>query len=529
MTEESGSERPEGELPSYVPGAPDGGDTPPRRRKGTTVAVGIGVAVAMVAGVLALATLTSDSGSGTPEAAVRKLADAVANEDVLGALDALVPAERDVVRDRLFDITAELGRLGVLDDELDLAHVPGADLTFTGLELTTEPLSDDLASVLVTGGTAGLSLAPADLPAGSLVRSYLDGSDGAIAPPATTPLGNDDDVRVVTVREGGDWFVSLGYTLAESIRRDSDAGDLKVDQAVAPKGAASPKEAVEEFARAAAALDTRRLVELAAPGEAAAVHAYAPLFLKEAAQWADDVHADGLQATIDQLELSSKESGDVARVTIDRLAVGLASPGGRSVFAFDGRCLRFDQPDQPDQPGDPSAHALCPDDDELNTVQRTMFEGLTLTVARHDGAWYLSPVGTQLDTTVAALRSLDRAELEAAIAEDKDPGVIGGAIAPMVQLALAVFFRVAFGSYGDEGESFACVGSPIEPGNPDANPLLCEEPGPVPGPVPVPVPQPTAAVATTAPGTIGARPSPSTSEPTREPPTVPVATSTTNP
>lgn len=275
MTEATGSERPEGELESYVPANPaeTSPDAPRRRRTATTVALGIGVAVAVVAGVVALATLTSDGGSATPEAAVRKMADAVANEDVLGALDALVPAEREVVRDRLFDITAELGRLGVLEDKVDLAHVRGADVTVSGLELTTEPLSDDLAAVLVTGGSAGLSFTPADLPAGPLFDDFLRSPEPVRD---TTPLGDDDDVRVVTVREGGDWFVSLGYTLAESVRRDSDAGELRVDKAVTPKGAGSPERAVEEFAAAAAALDTRRLVELAAPGESAALQTYAP-------------------------------------------------------------------------------------------------------------------------------------------------------------------------------------------------------------------------------------------------------------
>ena len=545
MTEESGSERPDGELESYVPGTPagtGGGDgEAPRRRKATTVAVGIGVVVAMVAGVAALATLNSDGGSGTPEAAVRKMADAVANEDVLGALDALVPGERAVMRDRLFEITAELGRLGLLEDKVDLGHVPGADLSIEGLELTTEPLSDDVAAVLVTGGTAGLKVTPADLPAGPVVRDLIDAPDTITD---TTPLGNDDDVRVVTVREGGDWFVSLGYTWAEAIRRDSDAGELQPDKAVSPKGAATPEAAVEEFARAAADLDARRLVELAAPGEAAALQTYAPLFLEEATQWADDIHADGVKATIDQLELSSKESGDVAQVKIERLAVGLSTRDTRSVYTFDGECFRFEEPDPSDEPDESDAsNALCRTDENFSAVERTMFEGFTLTVVRHDGAWYISPIGTQLDTTLAALRSLDRAEIEAAFKENEDPGVIAGAVAPMFQLAVTLFFRVAFGSYGDEqiGE---CVTTSQDPA--EESPAECQEGVPVPpptavattGPPPVPpgrspvtnaIGQAPVTAPATEPGAIGAKPVTTTSDPTRDPPALPLVPSTTTP
>ncbi len=116
----------EDDLGPYVPAPPASG--PDRPRRGAKVAVAAGLAVALVAGVLALANLTSSGGTATPEDAVRKLVDAVAAKDMLGALEALVPAEREVLRDRVVDLAGELGRLGILDDKIDLGQVPGADI-----------------------------------------------------------------------------------------------------------------------------------------------------------------------------------------------------------------------------------------------------------------------------------------------------------------------------------------------------------------------------------------------------------------
>lgn len=470
MSDPAGPAPTDGDLGPYIPGAPDA--APPRRRRGATVAAAIGAAVAMVAGVLALATLTSGGGSATPEDAVRKLANAMASEDVLGALEALVPAERAVLRNRLVDVVGELGRLGVLDDSFDLGDVPGADVTVEGLELRSEALSDDVASVLVTGGRAGLSLAMKDLPLGPLVRRATDGPGVATPQPAGAELGKGDDMRVVAVREDGDWFVSLGYTVADAVRRAGGAPTPDFTRALVPRGEATPEATVRELARAAAAFDAERLLELTAPGEASPLHAYAPLFLADLRAWADGVRRDGSSAQVESIEVTSAVDGDEAHVTVDQLSLGITTPAGPGRFTYDGACARYDGGEQE------GTFEVCKDDPQLGTLRTAPFAAMTLTVVRRGGSWFLSPVGTYVDAVLATLRSLDRDEVERALTQG---GV--GAVAPLLSPLAGVLWGGAFAPYPQgssvESTTGCAVMAPELPAGmtpaPESVPVPCEE------------------------------------------------------
>src|SRR5437899_5394370 len=69
-------------------------EAPPRRRGPlTVVALIVGIGAVLAAAVFAAFALGGDEGS--PESAVNKLIDAVNHEDVLGAMEALPPGERD--------------------------------------------------------------------------------------------------------------------------------------------------------------------------------------------------------------------------------------------------------------------------------------------------------------------------------------------------------------------------------------------------------------------------------------------------
>lgn len=516
MTEAADTEG-EGELGPYVPAPPAPG--PDRPRRGAKVAVAAGLAVALVAGVLALANLTSSGGTGTPEDAVRKLVEAVAAEDMLGALEALVPAERAVLRDRVVDLAGELGRLGILDDKVDLGHVPGADIAVEGLELRSEALSDDLASVLVTGGRATFSVNLDALPLGPLVSDYTE--DGRIESPRpeTTELGGDDDMRLVTVRQDGDWFVSLGYTMAEAARRGSNAPVPDVARAVKPRGEATPEAAVRELARAGAALDAHRLVELTAPGEAAPLHAYASLFLDKAEEAAGQVRSSGVAAAVSELELSTEESGNEAHVSIDRLRVEITTSDGSDSFSYDGKCAGYETPGQ-------EPFRFCWDDEDLGPLAGTPFAGTTLTVVRHDGSWYISPVATYFDATLDTLRALDRNELEASF-EESGFLIASSLLNPFARIFFAGFLGTSdesadeSGWYGyapNTGCTFVEGELPADALPPGGAPHeICETEG---SPLPLSVPPPTSApleapdgVPATTPGSTRFTPTPSTTTP----------------
>lgn len=439
MTDPEGSEN---GLESYVPAAPDSPPAPQRppwRKAG----IAIGVVVALLAGLFGLAALTSDGGQDSPEAAVQKLVDALENEDVLGALEALVPAERAVLRGRIVELGDQLRRLGIVDERLDLAHVPGADLTIEALELQTEELGDDVAVVRATKGTASLRVRGEELPIGPLLKGLVD-DPATISSPPPADL-SEDDVMLVAVRRDGDWFVSLGYTAAELARRDSGAEVPKFGRGVVPKGASSPEKAVQELAAAAAAFDVRRAIELAPPGEADALHDYAPLFLSEAERAVASLRDEGVRAEVPTLELDVDSTGDgEARVTIKRLAVNVMTGNGRFALDYDGRCVKTTGPDGEALP------EFCRDSkNEDLPFSGAAFSYFQLTAVERAGAWFVSPTGSILDAMLGTLQALEREELAEVI--EKQPFALFYLFFPGPFFLAGTLFSGGYSSDSGEG------------------------------------------------------------------------------
>ncbi|HVE46711.1 MAG TPA: hypothetical protein VNA57_08190 [Acidimicrobiales bacterium] len=361
--------------------------------------------VALVAGLFGLAALTSDGGEDSPESAVQKLVDALVNEDVLGALEALVPAERAVLRGRTVELGDQLRRLGIVDERLDLAHVAGADLTVEGLELGSERLSDDIAAVRATKGSIRLRVSGEELPIGPLLKDLV-ADPGSISSPPPADLSGGE-VVLVAVRRDGDWFVSLGYTAAELARRDSGAEVPKFGHGVVPKGASSPEDAVRQVAAAAAAFDVRRVIELTPPGEADALHDYAPLFLPAADRAVAEMRDQGVQAEVPTLELESgpNKEGET-RVTIKRLTVKVTSGQEPFVFDYDGRCVKIDGLLEDGLP------PMCRDaESEDQPFSEAAFSYFDLTTVERGGSWFVSPTGSLLDAMLDTLRALEREKL----------------------------------------------------------------------------------------------------------------------
>ena len=410
----SGPEGSEADLEAYVPAAPqspDGTARPPWRKAG----IAIGVVVALVAGLFGLAAITSDGGEDSPEAAVQKLVDAIENEDVLGALEALVPAERAVLRGRVTELGDQLRRLGIVDESLDLGGIAGADVTVQNLELQTERLADDVAAVRATKGTVGLRIKGEELPIGPLLKGLVEDPSAISSPPPADLTG--EDVVLVAVRRDGKWFVSLGYTMAELARREGGDDVPKFGEGVTPKGASSAEAAVRELAEAAVAFDVRRAVELTPPGEADALHDYAPLFLPAAERVMADLREEGFRVEIPTLDLDvTSGSGDgEAVVTVKSLKVKVTSTESSTgegegedefLFDYDGRCVKMSGLFGADLP------PLCREDEnEFQPFAGAAFSYFQLTVVEHGGSWFVSPTRSVLDGMLGSLRVLERDKL----------------------------------------------------------------------------------------------------------------------
>lgn len=307
--------------------------------------LGAVVAVA-AAGAFAVTQLGGGDGAGSPEAAVETMFSAIGDEDLLGVLEALTPGERRALRPTVETLADELQRLGILGDGVALDDISGVDITIEDLALESDELADGIAAVTVTGGVIGLESVPDDLPIGDNLRSLIEEGGGDVGEAEYSDEGDlgDERIELVAVEEDGGWHVSLAYTLAEVLRRDSGLDLPDFAAGVEPDGADSAEAAVEGMLRSAVGLDLEAVIAGLAPDEAGALQDYAPLFLPDVEAGAADLAESGFELALDELDLSSEGADDGAtRVTLDafRLSVGIPDEG-EMVVDFDGECVRLE-------------------------------------------------------------------------------------------------------------------------------------------------------------------------------------------
>ncbi|MEY2569324.1 MAG: hypothetical protein QOE35_3853 [Actinomycetota bacterium] len=379
----------------------------PRPKPSRLVALWIGVLALLAGGVFGAVFLAGED-AGTPEAAVQRMLDAVAREDVLGVLAALPPSERDPLQDNLPEMANQLKRLGVLSDDFSLTKVKGVDLNFSGVKLTSSPVGEGVSAVRITGGTSSYRIVPRELPLGGFITDLMGADLPAEPQTGSDPVvsqGADD--TIVTIKEDGRWYVSLNYSAAEAARRSSGAAVPRFGHELQARGANDPVTAVDQLVRAAVGLDIQRAIELLPPDEGRVLRDYSPLFLDDAKKAASD---SGFHADVKALELRADRSGSHATVTLQRLEVAFTSGEDSGTVAYDGKCVTFTGPNMA-----PGEGRVCPDDangpKELTGIaSRLPAQGIV--AVERDGQWFVSPTRTVLEAVVGALKALQRSDLD---------------------------------------------------------------------------------------------------------------------
>jgi hypothetical protein len=259
-------------VPSWIPEPP-----PPARRRllGPGLVAGLIAALVLFGGVglfAARQTASTASGAASPEAAATGLLDALASQDLDRAARYLDDEEALLVatyRDRVTDALAR--QLGA----------PNATPT-SGVQLSARDVrfqrvaglgGADVGVVELAGGTIGGRLgngAKLELPAAELNRRLSDQSKGAIKA-----------LRVVAVRSGDRWRVSLLASAAEQGRLAAGAAEPDWDQLAgggqqAASGAASPEAAARDLVAALGRGQQAALQQLS-PAERRVLAAYRPL------------------------------------------------------------------------------------------------------------------------------------------------------------------------------------------------------------------------------------------------------------
>ena len=419
------------DLPVEQPGGEPATETlpvpepvPPGRRPLTIVGLVIGIAALIGAAVFAAFAVGGDEGS--PESAVNKLIDAVNREDVLGAMEALPPGERDSLKGSVSDLSGQLERLEILSSDFDLSGLKGIVLDISDAKFSSQKLSDDVAMVSVVGGRARSSVDPAKLPLGDFVRKLAgDALTNAKPTSDTEEIKASDPTRLATIKEDSHWYVSLWYSVAEAARRDAGARAPDFGHGIPANGASSPEQAVDGFLRAGAALDLRQLIELLPPDEMRALHDYAPLFLDDA-QGAINEFKQRVQVSIDDLGLSADRSGDRALVKITKFGFTAKFPsdflgdsGGTATLSYGGGCITFSAPGQAQRRecGADKAKALpflAPFANLAGQVPKLNLAhpDAGFVAVERNGRWFVSPTRTLLDDLTAVLKVFDRSDLD---------------------------------------------------------------------------------------------------------------------
>ena len=409
---------------------------PTRKRSTRLVGAGVGAVAVLVAGAFAVRAVTgSDGGAESPEAAAQAFFDAIADEDMIGAMDAVLPGEQEAFRQPLIDFVSELRRLEVAGEDADAAAVAGIDIEFPELSFTEQPTNvEDITNVEVDG-RAAVTVDGSALPVGDLLLDAMGGRD--VLDEADTFEGDDDieDYVFTTVRDGGGWYVSLGYTVAERARwGDGDPGDgpdiPTPEAAVRAQGGETPEDGMDLLLDAVEDFDLEGMIAVLDPNEFEALHRYAPLFLDDAQRELNALidDAGGIEWSIDDREYSVAVDGDSARLTLSAATLSLQAQGMEIEVEYGDDCLRVSGSDMETQ-------EFCADDiadgnevpaldefglptEELTALGEVVadafsdFEGAGITMTKVDGEWFVSPLRTMSDTFLSVMRALDRDEIE---------------------------------------------------------------------------------------------------------------------
>ncbi len=405
---------------------------PPKKRSGGRIAVVVVAVLAVLAGgVFAVSALTGGSdeegGAKDPQTAVQDLFDAVSKSDALGTLDSLAPSERGALKDPVVDMVDQLKRLQILADDFDLSSIGGVQLSVSDLQLSEDQLADGVTAVTIEGGRTRGSIDPAAFPFGDFIRDHVD-VDSLDSSRSSGDLVDETDGEppvIVTLQEGGKWYVSLWFSIAENARVAAGADLPDFANPIPGKGAATPEDAVKALIDAGTQLNLEDLVALTPPDEMKALHTYASLFLDDAQQSLDQFLDDqGISYSFDitDFQASSDVNGDVARVKVDTLAFDAEfryQDTTVSVTSEGDGCVDITV----DESGDSSSQSFCADDlnqsfqDSGVDVPKSLMDlpnklDVRIVATKVDGKWYVSPIRTGAGVFTDLAKALDRQDLD---------------------------------------------------------------------------------------------------------------------
>ena len=230
-------------------------------------AVAVGLIFLAVIGYAVVGALGGDgTGGDNPEAVVEAMAVAASNEDTLGMLALLAPAEVGTFSEIYPDLMEWAAREGHIEGGDLLA---GLDIDISGLEVEATHLHPDVAIVELRAGTLAVTADPATADPSYVERFGSDYSttvDEMLAEIQETVGESQDDVidfglgelfelhapesiHLMTVRSGGRWYISPLYSVVEFARGIADLpqADFTASRQDPKPGASSAANVMGDF------------------------------------------------------------------------------------------------------------------------------------------------------------------------------------------------------------------------------------------------------------------------------------------
>ncbi len=390
--------------------------------------------VALLAGAgvwfFAIRDTRSASGQASPQAAVSALFTSLSNSDPIGLAGQLDPVEASLFADLNADVLTELKRLDVLGPSASANSLTGTSITVSGLTVdpTDETINENLRVVKLTGGTITLASNPDQLPLSDKIKSKFADQISQAQPQSQTVNIADavarsgGPIRIATVQRGGEWYVSLFYSIADNAAHQAGLPNPTAADKIPAVGSPSPEAAVDAFVKKASTGDLEGLIALTAPDEMGVLHDYGKLLIADVdtsdmtsslndlgfsidnASWTVSDVTSGKKVSLASLTLTA--NGQTATITRDPAA-------GSLTVEIDGQTETLDE-STIDSYIAQAAGSQNLDPTMVDIIKREFKQvvGLGIVTVQVDGQWYVSPVRSFSDIFVSLLKGLQPADVD---------------------------------------------------------------------------------------------------------------------
>lgn len=311
-------------APEATPGAAPAGGL--RRLRRPLWMVGGAVLVGVTLLLVLQSVFGTTRGADSPMAAVQELVNAAVNEDVAGVASILAPDETQGFGDLVSGTVGRARKAKVLGEGRDT--VAGVDIAAQGLKFQDEKLSDTVHRVSIVGGAVTVTTKASEASDIGREAGLTD----------TSRTLDTTDLRLMTVKHDGRWFVSPEHTIAEGIVTANDAqiGDFSQDPDEIGSDAKTPEDAVKQFGSAVLSGDITSLGRTLARAERALMQSYSAALNEAYDDSGLESVVDGGSITVGEFKTSDL-GGGYKKVEINSMS---GTFGGEPV-SFDGQCVRF--------------------------------------------------------------------------------------------------------------------------------------------------------------------------------------------